>query len=193
MSMAVLARKEIKIRRERRYVTVAVTEATRALVERARAVDEAVARGRAARCKQETTADEDDRLERDEAACWEAHYVAAVAYDALVANVTSPVADRMLFYAQLFGPLEGGWTPYANRTARGTIRRPADRRAHRLRPSDCHRMAMSLRPAAGAASARANPTMGSGQFESRCGSQKGRAYRCLLFLERKPGIGSHLG
>ena len=49
MSMAVLARKEIKIRRERRYVTVAVTEAARALVERARAVDEAVARGRAAR------------------------------------------------------------------------------------------------------------------------------------------------
>ena len=37
-----------------------------------------------------------------------------MAFDSLVANVASPFAGQVLFYAQLFGPLEGGWTPYAN-------------------------------------------------------------------------------
>jgi hypothetical protein len=108
-AMAVLAREEIKQRREGRRFTTTTTTASRTLVERARAADEALARGFAARCRQETSADEDERLERDEAACWEALYVAAVAFDTLVDNPASPFADRVLFFAQAHGPHESGW------------------------------------------------------------------------------------
>jgi hypothetical protein len=117
--MAILVREEIQQRREGRRLTSAITRASRALLERARAVDEAMERARLPQCRQETPADEDERLERDQAECWEALYVAAVEFDALLANIASPFAERVMFYASMHKPLDGGWTSYGGQSSDG--------------------------------------------------------------------------
>ena len=113
-SMATLARLEIKERRDSRRLTATVTAAGRALVECAVAVDAALDQSFLPRCRQETTAEEDERLERGQASAFEAFYLAATSWDTLVGNTSSPFADDVLLYAQLLGPLESGWTAYAN-------------------------------------------------------------------------------
>jgi hypothetical protein len=118
-AMAILARQEIQERRDGRRLTGTITKASRVLLERAGAVDEAMERARLPQCRQETTADEDERLERDQAECWEALYVAAVEFDALLANLASPFADRVLWYASMHKPLDGGWTSYRAQSSDG--------------------------------------------------------------------------
>jgi len=118
-AMQILAQQEIRERREGKRLTATITKSSRVLLERARAVDDAAERGRLPRCRQETTAIEDDLLERDCADTWEALYLAALEFDAVLANLESPFADRVMFYARMLGPLEGGWTSYRAQSSDG--------------------------------------------------------------------------
>lgn len=114
------ARSDVQARRHGQRLAQAMTVASRAYLQAARAVDAGVERRNTAQRRRELTATEDALVERTEAEAWEALFVAAVRFDDVLPDHEFPAAEYVKVLASIHAPAEPQWSLWPCRSEDGT-------------------------------------------------------------------------